>query len=199
MPPSSSCIPPLPCDSHSPTMMLFLLKALISVLALLAACVVLPQLPLAVLRIVLRGVGWIIQRRTRSRREYILSRVRADEEEFQSKRSKPSPGEDEDWEKVDTSSSSSGPAGNNSSSGNDDWEGIIGFFHPFWYVVTLTGSIITTTSLETDQIAATLAEAENVSSGKPSAQHRSGGPRPSAPSILATMRSAKPPCWRECR
>jgi hypothetical protein len=38
-----------------------------------------------------------------------------------------------------------------------------------------------------------------VSSGKPSAQHRSGGPRPSAPSILATMRSAKPPCWRECR
>lgn len=112
-------------------MMLFLLKALISVLALLAACVVLPQLPLAVLRIVLRGVGWIIQRRTRSRREYILSRVRADEEEFQSKRSKPTPGEDEDWEKVDTSSSSSGPAGNNSSSGNDDWEGIIGFFHPF--------------------------------------------------------------------
>ncbi|KAL4896479.1 hypothetical protein BDV59DRAFT_107344 [Aspergillus ambiguus] len=112
-------------------MMLFLLKAFISILALLAACVVLPQLPLGVLRIVLRGVGWVIQKRTRSRREYILSRVRADEEEFQSRRSKTSPGEDEDWEKVDTSSAHSGPAGQNNATANDDWEGIIGFFHPF--------------------------------------------------------------------
>lgn len=117
-------------------MMLFLLKTAITVLALLATCVLLPRLPLAVLRFVLRGVGWVIQKRTRSRREYILSRVRAEDEEASSKRSRSSSGahgEDEDWEKLDSSSSGSGTPGNNKAHESDDWNGIIGFFHPFWY------------------------------------------------------------------
>jgi alpha-1,2-mannosyltransferase len=122
-------------------MMLFLLKTFLTLLALLATCVLLPQFPLGVLRFVLRGVGWVIQKRTRSRREFLISRVRADEEEQLVKRSKSSPrGEDEDWEKVDSSSSSSGTAGPSKKGGNNgnkgpadaDWEGIIGFFHPFW-------------------------------------------------------------------
>ncbi|KKK25432.1 alpha-1,2-mannosyltransferase alg-11, partial [Aspergillus ochraceoroseus] len=125
-------------------MMLFLLKSLITLLALLAACVVLPQLPLGLLRIVLRCVGWVIRKRTQSRREAILNRVRADEEELRSKRPKTVPSsatqaEDEDWEQVDPSSSSSssgvgsGTAGkqNSQPSENEDWSGIIGFFHPF--------------------------------------------------------------------
>ncbi|KAF4212058.1 hypothetical protein CNMCM8980_001536 [Aspergillus fumigatiaffinis] len=121
-------------------MMLFLLKTFLTLLALLATCVLLPQLPLGVLRFVLRGVGWAIQKRTRSRREFLISRVRADEEEQLVKRSKSSPrGEDEDWEKVDSSSSSSGTAGPSKKGGNSgnkgsedaDWEGIVGFFHPF--------------------------------------------------------------------
>ncbi|PTU17146.1 hypothetical protein P175DRAFT_0505304 [Aspergillus ochraceoroseus IBT 24754] len=124
--------------------MLFLLKSLITLLALLAACVVLPQLPLGLLRIVLRCVGWVIRKRTQSRREAILNRVRADEEELRSKRPKTVPSsatqaEDEDWEQVDPSSSSSssgvgsGTAGkqNSQPSENEDWSGIIGFFHPF--------------------------------------------------------------------
>ncbi|RAL09507.1 alpha-1,2-mannosyltransferase ALG11 [Aspergillus homomorphus CBS 101889] len=112
--------------------MLLILKSFLTLLTLLATCVLLPQLPLAALRLVLRAVGWAVQKRTRSRREYIVSRVRADEEEFA--RKKPAKAianqtEDEDWERVDTSSStSSGIAGNNT---NDDWDGIIGFFHPF--------------------------------------------------------------------
>ncbi|KAF9892716.1 asparagine-linked glycosylation protein [Aspergillus nanangensis] len=111
-------------------MMLFLLKIILTIFALLATCVVLPQLPLGLLRFVLRGVGWIIQKRTRSRREYILSRVRAEEAESQNKPAKSSAGEDEeDWEKVDNSSSDgSGTAGSN---GQDQWDGIVGFFHPF--------------------------------------------------------------------
>ncbi|KAF7171239.1 hypothetical protein CNMCM5623_003625 [Aspergillus felis] len=121
-------------------MMLFLLKTFLTLLALLATCVLLPQLPLVVLRCVLRGVGWVIQKRTRSRREFLISRVRADEEEQLVKRPKSSPrGEDEDWEKVDSSSSSSGTAGPSKKGGNSgdkgpedaDWEGIVGFFHPF--------------------------------------------------------------------
>ncbi|PYI35102.1 putative alpha-1,2-mannosyltransferase [Aspergillus indologenus CBS 114.80] len=111
-------------------MMLLILKSFLTLLALLATCVLLPQLPLAVLRLVLRAVGWAVQKRTRSRREYIVSRVRAEEEELARKKStKPASTEDEDWEKVDTSSSaSSGTAGTSTS---DDWNGIIGFFHPF--------------------------------------------------------------------
>ncbi|PKX94587.1 alpha-1,2-mannosyltransferase ALG11 [Aspergillus novofumigatus IBT 16806] len=121
-------------------MMLFLLKPFLTLLALLATCLLLPQLPLGVLRFVLRGVGWVIQKRTRSRREFLISRVRADEEEQLVKGFKSSPrGEDEDWEKVDSSSSSSGTAGPSKKGGNSgnkgsedaDWEGIVGFFHPF--------------------------------------------------------------------
>lgn len=129
-------------------MMLFLLKFLISVIALLAACVLLPQFPLGLLRIVLRGVGWVIRKRTQARREVILSRVRADEDELLSKQSKvasasATSADDEDWEKVDSSSgdSSSGSASQNfQQSGTDEWTGIIGFFHPFWYVVSAGSS-----------------------------------------------------------
>ncbi|PYH46118.1 alpha-1,2-mannosyltransferase ALG11 [Aspergillus saccharolyticus JOP 1030-1] len=113
-------------------MMLLILKSFLTFLALLATCVLLPQLPLAALRLVLRIVGWAVQKRTRSRREYIVSRVRADEEEFVKKKSTKTasnPADDEDWEQVDASySASSGSAGKNI---NDDWNGIIGFFHPF--------------------------------------------------------------------
>lgn len=112
--------------------MLLILKSLLTLLALLATCVLLPQLPLSLLRLVLRGVGWLVQKRTRSRREYIISRVRADEEEHAARTKSASAtnsGDEEDWEKVDTSSSSSGTAGINR---NEEWNGIIGFFHPFW-------------------------------------------------------------------
>ncbi|KAL2808718.1 hypothetical protein BJX63DRAFT_20744 [Aspergillus granulosus] len=124
-------------------MMLFLLKFVISVIALLAAFVLLPQFPLGLLRLVLRGVGWVIRKRTQARREAILARVRADEEELRSKQLKAAStrtasADDEDWERVDTSNGSnsgesSGIGGNQPSqqSRNDEWSGIICFFHPF--------------------------------------------------------------------
>ncbi|KAL3472766.1 hypothetical protein BJX99DRAFT_249402 [Aspergillus californicus] len=121
-------------------MMLFILKFVISVIALLGACVVLPQFPLGLLRFVLRSVGWAVQKRTQARRETILARVRADEEKSRLKQPKatstlaPS-AEDEDWEKVDGSNSgdSSGPPGspNYQQSAEAEWAGIVGFFHPF--------------------------------------------------------------------
>lgn len=129
-------------------MMLFLLKFLISVIALLAACVLLPQVSLGLLRIALRGVGWVIRKRTQARREAVLARVRADEEGLlanQPKRASTSAtsAEDEDWEKVDTSLSgdSSGRVSQSSQqSGKLEWAGIIGFFHPFWYFLFPVGN-----------------------------------------------------------
>ncbi|KAL3463193.1 hypothetical protein BJX64DRAFT_257799 [Aspergillus heterothallicus] len=124
-------------------MMLFLLKFVISLIALLAAFVLLPQFSLGLLRLVLRGVGWVIRRRTQARREAILARVRADEEGLSSKQPKPTSAggtlaDDEEWEKIDTSNGtnsgeSSGINGSQTSqqSKHDEWAGIIGFFHPF--------------------------------------------------------------------
>lgn len=138
--------------------MSLILNALITIIAVAATSVLLPTIPLSHLRLVLRGVGWFIQKRTRSRREFIISRVRADEEEFQAKQGSPASGkssstsqtEDEDWEKVDTSLA----VGNNNGNGHrekngqrkaqgqgskdQDWDGIIGFFHPFWYALVAT-------------------------------------------------------------
>lgn len=135
--------------------MSLILNALITIIAIAATSVLLPTIPLSLLRLVLRGVGWFIQKRTRSRREFIISRVRADEEEFQAKRDSSASGksssstsqtEDEDWEKVDTSLA----VGNNGNghreknrqrkaqgqgSKDQDWDGIVGFFHPFWYAL----------------------------------------------------------------
>lgn len=135
--------------------MSFLLSTLIALLTLVASSVLLPSIRLGFLRFGLRGVGWFIQKRTRSRKEFIISRVRADEEEFQAKWAaataascstgksslSTSQAEDEDWEKVNV-----GTVGNNQGNGHkrkdgtalggdENWKGIIGFFHPFWYAV----------------------------------------------------------------
>lgn len=115
-----------------------LLNALTAVVALVAASVLLPSIPLFILRLVLGNVGWIVQRRTRSRREEIISRVRAEEKELASKcTTSPTRTQtvDEDWEKVDSSSSCIGTTGSSDkTTGDEDWDGIIGFFHPFWFV-----------------------------------------------------------------
>ncbi|KAJ6044564.1 uncharacterized protein N7446_002757 [Penicillium canescens] len=123
-------------------------NAILAVLLLTATAVLLPKLTGAVLGLVFRGVGWLIWRRTRSRREYVIARARSEEQESRAPRPKVSTNslsrngaDDEDWEKVDslgpggvqtaTSSKSSDGAGGNKDRNSDDWDGIIGFFHPF--------------------------------------------------------------------
>lgn len=118
-----------------------LLSSAILVLFLVTATVVLlPQLSGSALGLVFRGVGWLIRRRTRSRREYVIARARSEDKEKGSSNSLArSQADDSDWEKVD----SSGPGGvktassseSGASAGGEDaeWSGIVGFFHPFWY------------------------------------------------------------------
>ncbi|CAG8058679.1 unnamed protein product [Penicillium olsonii] len=127
--------------------MALLSKAILAVLVLTATAVLLPKLTGALLGLIFRGVGWLIRRRSRSRREYVIARARSEEEQLRAPRPKASTtslsrngAEDEDWEKVDssgpsgvqtaTSSESSSNAGENTNS-SDNWDGIIGFFHPF--------------------------------------------------------------------
>lgn len=132
-----------------------LLSSMILVLLIVTAtAVLLPKVFAALLGLVFRGVGFLVRRRTRSRREYVIARARTEEEEYRAQRPKDSassrnPADDEDWEKVDSSGSggvrpASSSGGSNASgsgesskkggSGTDDeWDGILGFFHPFWY------------------------------------------------------------------
>lgn len=125
-------------------MLTFLSHAILALLVLTATAVLLPQLPSGLLALIFRGVGWLIRRRTRSRREYVIARARSEEEEYRASRAKDSTSrsqveDEEDWEKVDTgerppSSSDSGVAETEEGK-KDDWSGVVGFFHPFWYVM----------------------------------------------------------------
>jgi alpha-1,2-mannosyltransferase len=130
--------------------MALLSTAMLAVLVFTATAVLLPKLIGILLGLVFRGVGWIIWRRTRSRREYVIARARSEEEELRATQPKSSTAalsrngaEDEDWEKVESSGSggiqnvnsseNNGSSSRESNRNADDWDGIFGFFHPFWY------------------------------------------------------------------
>lgn len=177
--------------------MAFLSNAILAIFVLAVTAIFLPQLSGNLLGLVFRGVGWLIRRRTRSRREYVIARARSEEEEHRAPRPKASSNslargqaEDEDWEKVD----SSGPGGVNTTSssdsdasGDDEWDGIIGFFHPFWYGRPVINTFYFLTSLLTT-FTVMRAEAANECFGRQCAQHKSAGPRLFARSTLETMR-----------
>ncbi|KAJ5909023.1 hypothetical protein N7495_001705 [Penicillium taxi] len=125
--------------------MAFLSNVILVLFIVTVTVVLLPQLVGNVLGLVFRSVGWLIRRRTKSRREYVIARARLEEEEVNPPQTKPSTNslarsqaDDEDWEKIDgyagvrtASSSDSGASSKKGDLKSDDWDGIIGFFHPF--------------------------------------------------------------------
>lgn len=76
-----------------------------------------------------RVVGWYLRRKTAGRRAQILECVEAEEKslaaDLDSGRDS-----DEDWETVE--SYAAGTA-KNGEKADKEWDGIVGFFHPFWY------------------------------------------------------------------
>ncbi|KAJ6113636.1 CAZyme family GT4 [Penicillium sp. IBT 18751x] len=118
--------------------MAFLSNAVLVLFIVTATAVLLPQLVGSLIGLVFRGVGWLIRRRTRSRREYVIARARSEEEEGRTPRATDTTNsgarnqEDEDWEKVDQTGGVKTTSSSESGSGEDaEWDGIIGFFHPF--------------------------------------------------------------------
>jgi alpha-1,2-mannosyltransferase len=116
--------------------MAFFTTIIITLVILVATLFIIPTAFAYVLKAVLRSVGWSLKNKTNARRELILSQVRAEIEQHQSKQSASASAsassagpEDDDWEKVD--GTVPGVADNGKPLG-EDWEGIIGFFHPFW-------------------------------------------------------------------
>ncbi|KAK2783684.1 asparagine-linked glycosylation protein [Emmonsiellopsis sp. PD_33] len=99
-----------------------------SVVTLAALFCIAPRLAAYVVRFAFRVFGWSLERKSRWRRKLIRARIGLDEEEYRSRRSKAARQEDEDWEKIE--GYGVGTAANGDAA-EDDWEGIVGFFHPF--------------------------------------------------------------------
>ncbi|KAI9761162.1 MAG: asparagine-linked glycosylation protein [Chaenotheca gracillima] len=75
-----------------------------------------------------RFVGWRLRRRTQGRREQILTRVRAEREQRLQKDNERAKNDEEGWEKIESYAAGSS---NNGAKAGEEWEGIVGFFHPF--------------------------------------------------------------------
>ncbi|KAK4039151.1 glycosyltransferase [Parachaetomium inaequale] len=77
-------------------------------------------------------LGWYLRKKTDGRRCHILELVEAEEKKYrESRRSSTSSGgagEDGGWEKLDAYTAGTA---RNGEEGDDDWDGIVGFFHPF--------------------------------------------------------------------
>ena len=142
-----------------------------------------PLLTVYTLRYSLRLVGWYLRRKTQSRRELILERVKLEEDVFR-RQKRTQKAEDEDWEKVEGYSAGSAP---NGATAAEEWEGVVGFFHPFWYV---PGPSSPRERWDTaDQIWRTIAMQEVVENecfGQRYERHNNGGQKLCVSSTLAT-------------
>lgn len=102
--------------------MYILLSLLIPVLV---SVVFLPK----ILRFLAELVGQHLRRASRTRRELLLARVATESKSHEAER-KNRQSEDDDWEEVGTNATRT-PV--DSGKTDRDWDGIVGFFHPFWY------------------------------------------------------------------
>lgn len=78
-------------------------------------------------------VGWYLRQKTSAQRSLILARVKLEESQLQLRESQVPKSDDGEWEKVEGHATGSAPNGQEA---DDEWEGIVGFFHPFWFVRT---------------------------------------------------------------
>ena len=72
-----------------------------------------------------KAFGSYLKRKTAARRQAVLKRVKIEEQAVESFYRRDQKGGDDSWKT--TGSDPSGQADN-------DWEGLVGFFHPFWSV-----------------------------------------------------------------
>ncbi|KAJ4307210.1 asparagine-linked glycosylation protein [Collariella sp. IMI 366227] len=74
------------------------------------------------------SLGWYLRKKTEGRRCHILELVASDEKKYREEREDSTGSEGGGWEKVD-----SHEVGNSKNGGtaDKDWDGIVGFFHPF--------------------------------------------------------------------
>ena len=75
-----------------------------------------------------RAAGWHLIRRTKARRRGILAKAKSEEEKYHEQERVSAKSEDPDWVEVE---SHPGGSATNGGQAPEDWEGVVGFFHPF--------------------------------------------------------------------
>lgn len=106
--------------------------SVVLIIVLLSAVPLVPFLVKVLVRRSLRFVGWSLRRRTSKRRELVASRVQAEEEAYQTALQRSPKAEDDDWEQIEGYAAGTAPNGELPRDG--EWQGVVGFFHPFWSV-----------------------------------------------------------------
>ena len=124
-----------------------------------------------------KAIGACLKRKTAARRQSILKRVKVEEEAVESFYRHSRRSEDDDWEKIEKNGTKSATNGGQA---DNDWEGIVGFFHPFWFVVD---EISMCSETLTSRIVMLVAVAKECS-GQPSEPRKSVGLKPSVSCIL---------------
>lgn len=75
--------------------------------------------------------GDYLRRKTQGRLQLLLERAEDEERSYHIEEDTARSSEEDDWEKIEGNTRSTVTAEKRA---NEDWRGIIGFFHPFWYV-----------------------------------------------------------------
>lgn len=146
---------------------------------LVASPILLVFITPAILAILGRVVGFALRRKTSGRRQTLLAAMDEEDQKFWQENTNTKDSPSDEWETIDGASVADlGDA----SKTNKDWNGIVGFFHPFWYAVLYQ----TIMNLITNYTKVTPAEVESEFSGRRFGQHRAAGPRLNASSTLVT-------------
>jgi alpha-1,2-mannosyltransferase len=96
-----------------------------TIAAVLAVIPVLPFVLIFFLQLSLRSLGWYLQSQTQERKAAIIAACT--EGKSNAPRSETSEGSEDGWEKIEKTGTAV-----NGKSEQDEWSGIVGFFHPFW-------------------------------------------------------------------
>jgi alpha-1,2-mannosyltransferase len=89
-----------------------------------------------ILRIFGSFLGWTLRKKTEGRRALLVGLMDEDNKRFAKSGAKSNRSSD-DWEKVQgTSIGGANEAAPAPAATRNDWDGIVGFFHPFWYFQT---------------------------------------------------------------
>lgn len=78
-------------------------------------------------------LGDHLRHKSLQRRELILARSKTERKHFEDKQTQSTL--DGEWEKIDKSRSSSNSESQAEVNATTHWDGVVGFFHPFWYVL----------------------------------------------------------------
>jgi hypothetical protein len=124
-----------PCTRDCPFCLLLSLKLhrtmalLVMLLSLLLTAAISVVLLPKTLHLLAELFGRRLRHSSRTRRELLLDRVAAETRAFDANTATSK--EDDDWEKIVPSPSGSAVIGGRAGA---EWNGIVGFFHPFWWV-----------------------------------------------------------------